>query len=140
MKTRRLKRASRSTWAPISFVKSNNSQMYLIVPCIWGVKTLILHMDQFRYMFTQNEYWYTSYMCNNCFKVCNANNIPPNSKSNGYAYLPKPTDLPKLNSLIEHLILCIPYVHIRRKVSYVINRQITRVLVDVNTVVRSLPR
>jgi hypothetical protein len=50
-------------------------------------------------------------LCNNCYKVCETNNIPPMGRSNGSAYPPKPTHLQKLDSLTERLIsLRIPYM------------------------------
>lgn len=42
--------------------------------------------------------------CNNFFNVYITNEIPPLSGSNGYAYLPELTDLPKLDPLTERLI------------------------------------
>jgi hypothetical protein len=41
---------------------------------------------------------------NNCYKVCNMNNIPPMSRSNSYAYPPKPTHLPKSDPVTEWLM------------------------------------
>jgi hypothetical protein len=77
-------------------------------------------------------------ICNNCYKVCKTNNIPPMSRRNGSAYSPK------LHPLTErHISPRIPYMQIRRlrrEGSYGIIGQVINVAVDVDTMVRSLPR
>ena len=83
-------------------------------------------------------------VCTNCYRVCRSNKIPPLSKSNGYAYPPKPANLPKLDPLTERLVSPrIPYMQIRRLRSwgmYGILGQIINVPVNVDTMVGCLPR
>ena len=66
------------------------------------------------------------------------------SRSNGYEFPPKPTHLPELDLLTERLISPrIPYMQIRRlrrNGCYGIVGQVINVPVDVDTMVRSLPR
>jgi hypothetical protein len=82
--------------------------------------------------------------CNNCYKVCKTNNIPPMSRSNGYVYPLKPTHLPKLDPLTKWLISPqISYMqirHLRHEGSYGIIGQVINVPPNVDTMVRSLPR
>ena len=83
-------------------------------------------------------------LCNNCFKVCGSNKIPPMSKTNGYRYPEKPQGLPKLDPITERLSSPrLPYMQIRRlrwAGSYGIVGQVINVPIDVDTTVRCLPR
>lgn len=83
-------------------------------------------------------------LCANCFKVCKSHRIPSMSKTNGYKYPPRPPNLPKLDPITERLISPrIPYMQIRRlrrDGCYGIIGQVINVPVDVNTMVKCLPR
>ena len=83
-------------------------------------------------------------LCVNCFKVCKGLKIPNLSRSNGYRYPPKPVGLPDLDPLTERLISPrIPFMQIRRlrrEGSYGILGQVMNIPVDVDTMVKSLPR
>ncbi|XP_028966621.1 uncharacterized protein LOC100900662 [Galendromus occidentalis] len=83
-------------------------------------------------------------LCHNCYKVSRGRKIPNLSKVNGYRYPPKPVNLPKLDPVSERLISPrIPYMQIRRlrhEGSYGIIGQVINVPVDVDTMVRCLPR
>lgn len=83
-------------------------------------------------------------LCDNCLKFCRKSKIPPLSRTNGYEYPPKPANLPKLDKITERLISPrIPYMQIRRlrrQGDYGIVGQVINVPVDVDTMVRALPR
>jgi hypothetical protein len=83
-------------------------------------------------------------LCRNCFRQCRAMKVPLLSRSNGYVYPAKPSNLPKLDPLTERLISPrIPYMQIRRlryDGAYGIIGQIINVPVDVDTMVHCLPR
>ena len=83
-------------------------------------------------------------LCANCFKNCKSQKIPRMSQSNGFRYPPKPPNLPELDVLTERLIVPrLPFLNIRRlrrEGSYGIVGQIINVPVDVDSIVRCLPR
>ena len=83
-------------------------------------------------------------LCSACLKNCSKDKMPSMSRTNGYKYPPKPSHLPKLNLLTERLISPrLPYMQIRRlrrAGSYGIIGQVINVPVEVDTMVRCLPR
>lgn len=83
-------------------------------------------------------------ICSTCLRDCRKSKIPVMSITNGYKYPPKPSGLFKLDSITERLISPrIAFIQIRRlrqQGDYGIIGQVINVSVDVDTMVRSLPR
>ena len=83
-------------------------------------------------------------LCSTCMKNCRKNKLPAMSRSNGYEYPSVPANSGKLNLLSERIISPrLPYMQIRRlrhNGSYGIIGQVINIAVDVDTMVRSLPR
>ena len=84
-------------------------------------------------------------VCHTCFASLNKGKIPLMSTYNGFAYPNLPTDLPNLNLIEQRLISPrIPFMQIRRlrhqNGQYGIYGQIINVPVEVNTMVKLLPR
>ncbi|GFV04852.1 ATP-dependent DNA helicase [Trichonephila clavipes] len=84
-------------------------------------------------------------LCNTCLNALNKNNIPIMAVYNGFKYPQFPSHLPPLDILSERLISPrIPFMQIRRlrhvNGQYGILGQIINVPVDVDTMIKSLPR
>ncbi|GFX60827.1 ATP-dependent DNA helicase [Trichonephila clavipes] len=84
-------------------------------------------------------------LCNTCVNALNKNNIPIMAVYNGFKYPQFPSHLPPLDILSERLISPrIPFMQIRRlrhvNGQYGILGQIINVPVDVDTMIKSLPR
>lgn len=83
-------------------------------------------------------------LCSTCSNDCRKKNIPAMSTTSGYAYPPKPFDLPMLDPISERLIsprIAFMQIHrLRREGSYGMIGQVINVPVDVDTMVRCLPR
>jgi hypothetical protein len=83
-------------------------------------------------------------VCNTCHRSLNYKKIPPLAKTHGFRYPLKPCGLPNLDPISERLISPrLPFVQIRRlrhEGSYGIVGQLINVPVNVNNMVRQLPR
>jgi hypothetical protein len=81
---------------------------------------------------------------NTCRHSLNSKKIPPLAKTHGFRYPPKPRGLPNLDPISERLISPrLPFMQIgrlRHEGSYGIAGQVMNVPVDVNNMVRQLPR
>jgi hypothetical protein len=64
---------------------------------LWDLKVATTAMAAYLVEYFPSENTAQFKLCNNCYKVCKMNTLM--SRSNGYAYLPKPTHLPKLDPL-----------------------------------------
>ncbi|XP_039453727.1 uncharacterized protein LOC120432566 [Culex pipiens pallens] len=84
-------------------------------------------------------------VCQTCHNSLRNGKVPTLSTSNGFTYPEKPANLPPLDPITERLIAPrLPFMQIRRlshaRGSYTIIGQIINVPVDVNEMVRMLPR
>lgn len=83
-------------------------------------------------------------VCSTCRQSLSKNKVLPLSRSNGFKYPPKPTNLPTLDAISERLISPrLPFMQIRRlryQGNYGIIGQVINVPVDVNNMVNQLPR
>jgi hypothetical protein len=83
-------------------------------------------------------------VCNTCRRSLNSKKIPPLAKTHGFRYPPKPRGSPNLHPISERLISPrLPFMQIRRlrhEGSSGIVGQVINVPVDVNNMVRQLPR
>lgn len=83
-------------------------------------------------------------LCRTCRDTLDRSRLPANSITNGFKYPDVPEELPPLNAVSARLISPrIPFMHIRRlrrDGGYGILGQVINIPVDVNTMVRSLPR
>jgi hypothetical protein len=83
-------------------------------------------------------------VCNTSRRSLNAKKIPLLAKTHGFQYPPKPRGLPNLDPISERLISPrLPFMQIRRlrhEGSYGIVGQVINVPVDVNNMVRHIPR
>ncbi|CAH0726844.1 unnamed protein product, partial [Brenthis ino] len=83
-------------------------------------------------------------ICSTCFRTIKINRVPPLSVYNGFKYPPFPENLKKnpLNLVTERLISPrIPFMQIRHDLGeFGIYEQVINVPIEVNTMVRALPR
>lgn len=83
-------------------------------------------------------------LCSTCVKVLNGNKLPNMSKSNGFFYPEKASHLPQLDCVSARLISPrLPFMSIRRlrrDGAYGIIGQVINMPVDVDTMIRHLPR
>jgi hypothetical protein len=83
-------------------------------------------------------------LCSNCWTSVKQGKVPTLNKSNGFTYSLKPTNLPPLDPLSEHLISPqLPFMQIRHlhyEGKYSIVGQVNTVPCDVDEVVKQLPR
>ncbi|CAH0404007.1 unnamed protein product [Chilo suppressalis] len=83
-------------------------------------------------------------VCNNCKRTLNNKSMPHLAKVNGFSYPDRPPGLPPLDPISERLISpCLPFMQVRRlrhDSSYGIMVQVINVPVDVQQMVKCLPR
>ncbi|GBP70860.1 hypothetical protein EVAR_53524_1 [Eumeta japonica] len=83
-------------------------------------------------------------VCNTCKRLLNKKSMPPLAKVNGFSYPNQPPDLPPLDPISERLISPrLPFMQVRRlrhDFSYGIIGQVINVPVDVQEMVKCLPR
>ncbi|CAH2217604.1 jg13533 [Pararge aegeria aegeria] len=82
-------------------------------------------------------------VCSGCKRSLNKKSMPPLAKVNGFSFPDRPLGLPPLDPTSERLIsprLPFMQLHRLRHISYGIQRQVINVPLDVQEMVKSLPR